>query len=367
MQFAVLLYDADLPLTRAARTRSFAVGVVLGCIVPALYLLRYGDTLAFLRITLRDVPQVYRFMWARTAREILGDDGPLGSATVGLAVTALLSALVAVRMLPRRVLALAFAPVAALMSALSQRKGFDYHFHPLTATTHLGVLFVVAMLWERFRASPRSQPLGRFFALGVATLVALQVASSMRGSPHTRNVWILAGGETPERRSEQEYFDTFKTYDFFPWDLRQGASFLDSVTSPDARVQVYGMDPYLLFLARRRSATPYIYAYDLNANAALEGGWSNRPDWNQQNTIRAARDEHERDMLARLRAAPPEAFVFIDRSPLMSSGDAWEDFRQCCKESARWVASNYHPARTFGEVHVWLRDDLPVTDVEGWP
>jgi hypothetical protein len=72
-------------------------------------------------------------------------------------------------------------------------------------------------------------------------------------------------------------------------------------------------------------------------------------------------------MLARLKAAPPEAFVFIDRSPLMSSGDAWEDFRHSCAESATWVAKHYHPARSFGEVHVWLRDDMPVPDVEGLP
>ena len=46
----------------------------------------------------------------------------------------------------------------------------------------------------------------------------------------------------------------------------------------------------------------------------------------------------------------------------MSAADAWEDFRGCCHESAMWVAKHYHPARTFGEVHVWFRDDMPVPD-----
>ena len=73
-------------------------------------------------------------------------------------------------------------------------------------------------------------------------------------------------------------------------------------------------------------------------------------------------------MLARLKAAPPEAFVFIDRAPLISYQDAWEDFRHCCSESATWLAKNYHPAKSFGEVvHVWLRDDSPVPDAEGLP
>jgi hypothetical protein len=279
-------------------------------------------------------------------------------------VSALLVALVVIRELPRRLLALALAPPVALVGALMQHKGFGYHFHPLTATTHLGLLAIVAMLWERFRTSPRRRPLGRFVALAAAAALALEHAANMKGSPHTRNVWILAGGETAQKRSLQEYFDTFKSYDFFPWDMRKTAEYLDSVTQPNARVQEYGMDPYILFLAHRHSATPYIYAYDLDDDAALDGGWSNRPDDAQIAKIGAARDAHERDMLARLKAAPPEAFVFVDHAPLMTYPDAWEDFRHCCGESAWWLASHYHPARSFGEIHVWLRDDMPVADTE---
>jgi hypothetical protein len=368
MQFGVLLVDRDTVLPRGARVWAFVFGGMLGAVVPLLYLLRWGDILAFLQITLRDVPQIYRFIWARSAPEILGDEGPLATATLGLAVGGILAALVLLRTLPRRMLALALAPLVGILVAVAQHKGFGYHFHPLTATTHIGFLVIVLMLWERFRGAPRTRPIGRFLALGAAAGYALLIASNMRMSPHTRNVWILGGGETPEKRAEQEYFDTFKTYDFFPWDLRLSARYLVSHTNADARVQVYGMDPYLLFLAQRHSATPYIYAYDLNADAALDGGWHNKPTWIEGERIRAARGAHERDMLGRLREAPPEAFVFIDRSPLMSSGDAWEDFRNCCHDSAVWVATHYHPARTFGEVHVWFRDDMlgQVKDIETW-
>ena len=150
--------------------------------------------------------------------------------------------------------------------------------------------------------------------------------------------------------------------------MRQAAKYLDDKTSKDAHVQVYGMDPYLLFLAGRRSATPYIYAYDLNAEAALDGGWSNKPTEGDLYRIRLARETHEKDMFERLKAAPPEAFVFIDKAPLVTFPDAWEDFRHCCSETAKWVASKYHPAKSFGEFRVWLRDDLPVTDNEmKWP
>ena len=83
--------------------------------------------------------------------------------------------------------------------------------------------------------------------------------------------------------------------------------------------------------------------------------------------VRAWRAAHEQDMLGRLKDAPPEAFVFTDRAPLITWQDAWEDFKYCCSESALWVAQHYHAARSFSEVHVWLRDDLPIGDAEGLP
>ena len=367
LQLLVVLADDDPPFSRWERFKSFFLGGVLGALVPMLYLFAYGDAASFLRITLNDVPKVYRFIWARSAPEILGDDGTVATATIGVTIAVLLAALVAMRNLPRRMLALAFAPIAGILGAVAQHKGFGYHFHPLTATTHMGCLVLVALVWERYRFAPRRKPLGQWVALGVAGGYAFLVASSMRQSPHTKNVWILAGGEDEKARMEREYFDSFKTYDFFPWELRQGAAYLTQVTGPNARVQMYGMDPYLLYLAQRRSATPYIYAYDLNADAALEGGWGSRPTPTEAAVIHATRDAHEKDMLTRLKASPPEAFVFIDRSPLISYQEAWDDFRHCCNESAVWVAQHYHAARTFEVVHVWLRNDLPVPDHESGP
>jgi hypothetical protein len=364
MQLGVLLADPLVALGARAKIARFALGGALGAALPLGYLFAVGDPRAWARVSFIDVPQIYRFIWAKSVQEMFGEEGAIPVAAAGLAATALLLGLIATRELPRRMLVLALAPLSGLLNVVVQHKGFGYHFHPLTAATSLGFLVVTATLWERFRADPRHRPLGRLAALAVTVGLALEVTASMKGSPHTRNVWILAGGETPERRAREEYFQSFKTYDFFPWELRQAASYLRDTTRPTARVQMYGMDPYLLFLAQRRSATPYIYAYDLNDDAALEGGWSNRPTDGDTFRIQVAREAHEKDLLARLQAAPPEAFVFVDKSPLITYPDAWEDFRHCCSDSAAWVARRYHQARTFGEVHVWLRDDTTVPDNE---
>jgi hypothetical protein len=67
------------------------------------------------------------------------------------------------------------------------------------------------------------------------------------------------------------------------------------------------------------------------------------------------RDAHEEDMLERLKARPPAAFVFVDRSPLMRSWDAQLDFEQHCPTSWAWVLSSYRESAAFDGVHVWLR------------
>jgi hypothetical protein len=117
------------------------------------------------------------------------------------------------------------------------------------------------------------------------------------------------------------------------------------------------MDPYLLFLAGRLSATPYIYAYDLDADAALAGGTGARPDAAQAARVRAIQEAHQADLLSRLRARPPAAFVFFDDAPLLSEASAWEDFADHCPEAAAWVDARYREVARFGHDHVWLRLD----------
>ena len=185
----------------------------------------------------------------------------------------------------------------------------------------------------------------------------------MEDSPHIRMIWLLWGAETPEDRSTREYFAHFPEPDFFPFEMRQTAAYLKEHTKPGDRVQTYGMDAYVLFLAERRSATPYIYAYDLDADAALYGGTGGRPDEAQAARIRALRDQHEDDLLARLQAQPPAAFVFLDTSPLVTKDDSWEDFQLHCGRAAAWVEQHYEETARFGHDHVWLRsnpsDDTP--------
>ena len=136
--------------------------------------------------------------------------------------------------------------------------------------------------------------------LGLGAALGLAAARHAYGSPHhATSAELFSIARTAEGRASEAYFKLFTGGDYHPWDMRLAARFVAEHTRPDERVQVYGMDPYFLFLARRLSATPYVYAYDLNVSAALAGGTGAQPDFAAKARIVGMQKEHEADMLAR--------------------------------------------------------------------
>jgi hypothetical protein len=336
----------------------FCAGGALGAISQLASLLLYGDASAFARIQWVDVSAMYRFIWPRAAMDIFSNPWCATQAIFALAGAVVILALVMLGEMPRRIVGIALLPVCGLGSVVAQAKGFPYHFHPVTAGVHLQWLVFLAWLAERARVARRDRALVRLLPLAAAVTVALRVATSMEDSPHVRAAWLLWGARTPEERTTSEYYSHFQEVDYYPYELHQTAQYLRAHTQPGDRVQIYGMDPYVLFLAQRLGATPYIYAYDLNADAALAGGTGGHPDEGQTARIRSVRDAHEADLLRRISAQPPAAFVFFDGAPLLSRADAWDDFEEHCRGAAAWVRARYRETARFGHDRVWLRRDL---------
>jgi hypothetical protein len=343
---------------RRAAVRWFAIGGGLGALTQVAFLLAFADLGAFVRIYFVDVPRMYRFIWPRTPVEIFSMAGNSTTAALALVTSVVLLGLIADGRMPRRALAVALLPLCGLGSVIAQGKGFPYHFHPVSAALHIQWLLIVVWLWER---REQKSALAPYVA---ASGLALKVALTMPMSPHVQNLWILSKARDAEERSSRDYLVYFQTADFFPWEMRQTAEYLRAHTKPTDRVQTYGMDPYVLFLAERKSATPYIYAYDLNADAALDGGQLPQeggglhPNGFEQAAITKLRDEHEADLLRRLEKEPPAAFVFFDKAPLISWQDAVVDFGEHCKATSAWVKERYVQTAVFGDDRVWMRRDL---------
>jgi hypothetical protein len=123
-------------------------------------------------------------------------------------------------------------------------------------------------------------------------------------------------------------------------------------------VQVYGFDPYLLFLARRKSASPVMYSFELNVDAALAGGPGARPSDDLRAWLAAYRDEAEALVLRTVEVAPPAAFAVIDNAPFTHAPDGEADFAAHCPKLWPWMTERYERTASFGTVHVWLRRDV---------
>jgi len=369
-QAAACVADRDQPLGRGRALLALAAGGLLATAVQLLFLARHGDVVAYLRIQVVDVPAMYRFIWPRSLADLMSLPRVANPAILGLVVAAAFAALIATREMPPRMLGIALLPLCALGSVVLQGKGFPYHLHPLTAAVHLQALAFTAWITERARVASRRRALLRLVPIAVSSGFAFSVATSMQQSPHVRADFLLWKW-SDEQRESRAYLEHFAIADFFPYEMRETARYLREHTRADERVQIYGMDPYVLFLAERLSATPYIYAYDLNADAALAGGSGGRPTAAQAAAIMAIRATHEADLQARLEARPPAAFVFFDEAPTLSQADAWEDFDQHCARAADWVRSHYRETARFGHDRVWLRLDLansaPKHDPDGAP
>jgi hypothetical protein len=365
-QLVTLLADRDFALPLRARLSSFFGGAILGSLTQVAYLVAFADIGAFLHIYFVDVPALYRFIWPRTPVDILSLSGYATSAALAIVTSVSMIGLIIDRQLPARTLAVALIPLCGLVSVVVQAKGFPYHFHPVSAGLYLEWLVIVVWLWERHGRDSvtreEARGIARLIPFAAAAALALAVATGVQTSSHLMNRWILAKGTSPELRVSRDYLVYFQTIDFFPWELRETARYLRDHTTPTDRVQEYGMDPYLLFLAERESATPYIYAYDLDVDAALAGSDlpdGLRPDGYESQRIRDIRDVHEADFFARLESAPPAAFVFMDKAPLMTElDDAWLDFAEHNPKSAPWVMEHYKQTAIFGDDRVWLRRDL---------
>ena len=346
-------------LSRAEKKRAlgeFFLGGFLAALACALVIARTGSLSSYLHVTFVDVPTMYRFIWPRTISDMLAVPKYAGFAGVAFASSSLVFALIATRQLPRRFVLVALLSVAALLSVIVQRKAFQYHFHPVTASVAVQWIVVLMWAWNAVRSPPPRLHFLRVLPLGVAAILSARVASTLHESPHVQATWLDT--TTAAYRNEQSYLLAFRESDYFGWDLRRAANFLASVTAESERVQMYGMDPYVLFWSKRLSATPYIYGYDLNGDAALAGGAGAVPTEREKARIALMMEAHRRDFDRRVREKPPGAFVFLDKSPLLTKADALADFEAQLPQTSAWFHAEYVLARSFDTAHVWLRRDL---------
>lgn len=361
LQGAVLLLDRKniaLPLKHALGS-AVAGGLAVGTSMLA-FMLAYEDLGRGIEM-LSKVPRLHHTIWNET---LLGSyraynnaprlDWAMASFAGFIAAFFLLK-------LPRRALLAAVLPTGGFLVFALQGKAFPYHLHMLTAGTAVAQLVILGATAQTLQNAhskrPRLHDALAIAAVFAALALGLKSGEDASKSPAVRGEWAKIGS-TAEKRASRAYFERFAWGDYFANDLRDAAAYLTFHTRPDERVQTYGFDPYLLFLARRKSASPVMYSFELNVDAALEGGPGARPSAELKSWLRAYRDDAEQLVLRSVEASPPAAFTLHDRAPFTHPANAEEDFAKHCPALFEWMSARYTFAAAFGTVRIWLRHDV---------
>jgi hypothetical protein len=344
---------------RAALAAAAAGGLVVGAGMVA-FVAAYGDIGRGITM-LSKVPRLHHTIWNETLRGVYHayDNSP--RLDWAMATFFLLACAIHFFKLPRRALLAMVLPIGGAIVFVSQGKAFPYHLHMLTLGTAVGQLLILAglakMLERGEGLSPRWSQVGAIAAVVAPLLLGAKTVQDAWWSPGLRGTWATIGSSAEQRQS-RAYVEHFPWGDFAANDLRDAAAYLDFHTLPEERIQTYGFDPYLLFLARRKSASPIIYNFELNVDAALRGGPGARPSPELKSWLIDYRNEAEQLVLDTVEASPPAAFALIDRAPFTHPEDAERDFVEHCPQLSRWMTSRYDRAATFGTVRIWLRRDV---------
>jgi len=355
LQVGVTFFDRRDPTRRRLRLAAVTLGAGTAGVAMLGFVMARGDLAGFFRIVLIESPRLYKPIWAKSIAEcyVVWDNAP--KLNYALATAAGVLVLGATRRLPVRFYTVTTLLFGGLVVFFVQAKAFPYHLHPVTAGARLVWLGALVAATERWAHAKETWK--RVLPLASAVAIGWQSLEDARLSPYAKSDWDIAGA-TPEARQGERYVRLFPWEDFFAWDIRQAARFLDRTTDSGDRVQLYGMDPYVLFLARRRSATPYIYSFELNVDASLAGGSGGRPDEATRSWISAVGRSHVEEMQTALEKQPPAAFVIIDHIPFTYPDDSEVDLAQHCPVTYAWMLTRYQRAARFGGVRVWLRNDV---------
>jgi hypothetical protein len=362
-QVAGLLLDDEMPLGRRARITAFARGAIMGSLPMLAWIWAYADPRAMVSVIVDDA-RLYRHVWHKSISESYVAWGNAPLLNYGLATAGALVPLMALKVVPRRGWPAAFFLFAALAVFVVQGKGFPYHVQAITCASHLVWLMMLAVVAER-AVTAAARISARVTARGLLALAAAAAAFlswhfvqdvTLCEAMRERHRWY-ADSVTPEGRRDRLPRD-FVYGDFSPWDLRRAGWFIKAMTDPTDRVQTYAMDPYVLFFAERLSATPFLYNFEIDVDAALAGGSGGTPSEAERSWIREWGARNSALLAQKVMAAPPGAFVLIDNQPFAYAQDADADFRVHCPEAYEWMVAHYTRVRRFGAVRVWLRNDL---------
>lgn len=344
------------PLALRRRLLWFAGGLALGCALQVAFLARYAGIPEFVRIYFIENPRYYRYIWPRFLDDIVALEAHSAFYPIAIVLSSLSWGLVVMRQLGRHMLGLAAFPLLGIALDILQRKAFTYHLHPVTAGAAMLAIALACHLATTL-APKEFGPRAAWWPLLLASSIAYYAAQSLVSSPHLQASWAVTDGSTASDRLSPRYLKHYDTKTFASAALVEVGRFLQQHTLASDRIQMYGMDPYLLALAQRHSATPYIYGIDLNPDAVVAGILASGGSAEAVLAARAIAQRNVSDLVARVQRANPAAFVFYDRAPFMHPKSGYDEFLTHVPALALLLPARYRALPAFGLLHVYMRTD----------
>jgi glycosyltransferase 2 family protein len=319
--------------TRWTRALALSLGFALGAGSMFAVASSYGDMRIWLRLMSHDVPRAYRFLPALGFGELwqrsLGAPLLLAFALVLVGSYLLYTRRIAARALPLVLLAL-----PAFGNVIAQGKGFLYHYEPVHVATHLAALLAVLASWHTAQRV-------------IAALLFTIWTTNAVATSSAQEAVVMLDPTHPWRQHLRLRLREFSTPDFRLEDDRDVAEYLLDTTAEDERVQIFGMDPAILFRARRLSATPYIYGWDVALQTAFDSAHRVGASEPQLHALRAIASERCADFTRRLESQPPSRFaisdvgVFLQPSPRVALDTH-------CPRAFEFIRTHYRLDRHIG-------------------
>lgn len=350
---ARLVEDSVPPTNERRLWVALGAGVAIASVFFLSFIARYGNFGAAWKFVVVETSRFHRYFWILSPAECYGAHGNAPRLNIAFITLLIAGVAAARRKLPRHAV-LALVPlIGGIVTYFAQQKGFPYHLHPVGFGVRLLWLFLVEDgIAKVAKDGPRKTAREALAFAATALVLVLWYASGDSNYAESRNQAWRSTGET-----EFVHLTHFRSKDFEPAYLAEAADYVRGVVSPHGRIQMYGFDPYLMFRARRLSASPFIYGFDLQAKSVVEEKRTPLPPETRAWIEQLLSDNRE-ELAEKLAANPPEAIVFVDRTPFDYPDDSRADFADCCAKADAFVTARYHADRTFGPVRVWLRNDL---------
>jgi hypothetical protein len=323
-----------------ARLYAALVGVGAGVFLMLACVVVWGSLRGFWFWYLR-FPFAYRNAMTNTDAAKLFLEGDTGAQE--LSVYALVGGLtaVALKLLPRRAVGLAVAPMAFFGAMALQRKGYPYHLHPVYAGVCLLVLISLAALWRRGGRWPTDWTKTHAIVAAVSlAVVGAHAVGGLRNGP-----WLHPPDWDANTKGPGMAVLDYPS-------LRDVARFLDAHTKPGDRIFTYGNAPEILFKAERPDAVPEFDSYFFNIRRATTGTL----DPAQRRSLDTLQAAVQADACPRLRRRPA-AMIFCDGAE-WSWGPGIDHASEICPEIRPMVSKEYRLSHSVGCWRVYLRNEL---------